>query len=130
MEEIGKACREDGLEIDGESGNLVPDFKNFKKSLYNKRNEVKPVEPKNTDDLNLTDDRYIYTNDAKRYIIFDTNDESRMICFASNIGLEILSKSTEWHSDGTFKSAPRKYKQLYHIHAWYKGLMYLFAKIF
>ena len=130
MEEIGKACREDGLEIDGESGNLVPDFKNFKKSLYNKRNEVKPVEPKNTDDINLTDDRYIYTNDAKRYMLFDTNDESRMICFASNIGLEILSKSTEWHSDGTFKSAPRKYKQLYHIHAWYKGRMYLCAKIF
>ena len=53
-----------------------------------------------------------------------------MICYASNVGLEILSKSTEWHADGTFKSAPRKYKQLYHIHAWYKGHMYLCAKIF
>ncbi len=53
-----------------------------------------------------------------------------MICYASNIGLKILSKSTEWRADGTFKSAPRKYKQFYHIHAWYKGNMYLCAKIF
>ena len=70
------------------------------------------------------------TNDAKRYKLFDTLDNERMICYASNVGLEILSKSAEWHADGTFKSAPRKYKQLYHIHGWYKGHMYLCAKIF
>ena len=51
-----------------------------------------------------------------------------MICYASNIGLEILSISTEWHADGTFKSAPRKYKQLYHIHAWYKAMNNILKK--
>jgi hypothetical protein len=53
-----------------------------------------------------------------------------MTCYASNIGHEILSKSTEWYADGMFKSAPRMYKQLYHIHAWYKGHMYLCVKYF
>ena len=91
---------------------------------------MKPIKPQVTDEINLTDYRFINTNDAKTYKLFDTLDDTRMICYASNIGLEILSKSTEWHADGTFKSAPRKYKQLYHIHAWYKGHMYLCAKIF
>jgi hypothetical protein len=67
---------------------------------------VKPIEPQVTDEKNLTDDRFIYKNEAKRYKLFDTLDDTRMICYASNIGLEILSKSTEWHADGTFKSAP------------------------
>ena len=51
-----------------------------------------------------------------------------MICYASNIGLEILSKSTEWHAVGTFKSAQRKYKQLYLIHAWYKAMNNILKK--
>ena len=36
----------------------------------------------------------------------------------------------ESHADGTFKSNPRKYKQMYLTQAWYKGHMYLCAKIF
>jgi hypothetical protein len=118
LEEVGKSCREDNLEIDDGSAKLIPNYNGFKRSLYRYRNKVKPIEPKVTDEINLTDYRFINTNDAKRYKLFDTLDDTRMICYASNIGLEILSKSTEWHADGTFKSAPRKYKQLYHIHAW------------
>ena len=77
----------------------------------------------------MTDDLYINTNDNKRYKLFDTLDSQRMICYSSNVGLEILSKSKEWHADGTFRSA-RKYKQLYHIHAWLNGHIYLCAKTF
>jgi hypothetical protein len=130
LEEIGKSCRDEGLEINVETAKLIPYFKQMSKTLYTLRKIDKPLEPKETDDIDLTDNRYILTIDAKRYKLFDIKDNERMICYASNVGLEILSKSTEWHADGTFKSAPRKYKQLYHIHAWYKGNMYLCAKMF
>ncbi len=130
LEEIGKSCREDNLEIDVGSVKIIPNYNGFKRSLYRYRNKVKPIEPQVTDEINFTDDRFIYINDAKRYKLFDTLDDTWMICYASIIGLEILLKSTEWHADGTFKSATRKYKQKHHIHTWYKGYIYLCAKIF
>ena len=130
LEEVGKACRDEGLQINTETAKLIPNFKQMSRTLYTLRSQEKPSEPVDTDDIDLTDDKYILTNDMKRYKLFDTLDAQRMICYSSNVGLEILSKSKEWHADGTFKSAPRKYKQVYHIHAWLNGHMYLCAKIF
>ena len=49
------------------------------------RKKDKPLEPKTTDDNDLSDDRYKLTNDGKRYKLFDILDDERMICYASNV---------------------------------------------
>jgi hypothetical protein len=74
LEEIGKSCRDEGLEINVETAKLIPNYKQMSKTLYTLRKIDKPLEPKEIDDIDL--------------------------------------------NKGTFKSAPRKYKQLYHIHTW------------
>jgi hypothetical protein len=76
LEEIGKSCREDNLEIDVGSVKIIPNYNGFKRSLYRYRNKVKPIEPQVTDEINFTDDRFIYINDAKRYKLFDTLDDT------------------------------------------------------
>jgi len=44
LEEVGKSCREDNLEID-DGSKLIPNYNGFKRSLYRYRNKVKPIEP-------------------------------------------------------------------------------------
>ena len=38
--------------------------------------------------------------------------------------MEIFSKATQWHGDGTFKSAPTLFAQNYLIHAWLSDEMW------
>ena len=129
MEEVGRSIREESLNVK-EIANIIPTYKSMSHSLWNMKHANMPKNPVTTDDIELTNDKYVLTNDFKRYKLFDTLDDQRMICYASDIGLDILSKSKEWHADGTFRCAPSKYAQLYLIHGWYKGHMYLCAKIF
>ena len=130
LEEVGKSLREDGLVINTDTVQIIPTYKQLHHTLWNIRHKDTPNLPESTDDINLLNDKYNLTNEGKRYKLYDSLDNHRMVIYSSNIGLEILSKSLEWHADGTFKCAPRKYKQMYLIHAWYKGHMYLCAKVF
>ena len=43
---------------------------------------------------------------------------NRMLIFASIEGLKLLASSPQWHFDGTFKSCPKLFTQIFTIHAW------------
>ena len=64
-----------------------------------------PVLPKTRETIDL-DGQFIITLDGLRFLLFDTEGSYRIIAFASDRQLECLSRSTKWHSDGTFKSSP------------------------
>ena len=46
------------------------------------------------------------------------------MAFASVYQLQILSRATRWHGDGTFKAAPELFSQVYLIHGWYHDEMH------
>ena len=48
-----------------------------------------------------------------------------MLIFASDIGIKILSKSSKWNGDGTFKVVPKPkgFFQLYIIFAYYRNVL-------
>ena len=85
--------------------------------------------PKTREAIEL-DRLHITTLYKKRFLLFDTLGENRIIAYASDYQLEILFKSIRWHADGTFKSAPELFAQLYLIHGWYMGEMHPCAFIF
>ncbi|CAF1044582.1 unnamed protein product [Brachionus calyciflorus] len=70
-----------------------------------------PRLPKEISESSLNLDRFCMTSYSKEFLLFDTVDIDRKIAFASKIQLEILSKSTKWHINGTFKSCPNLYYQ-------------------
>ena len=47
----------------------------------------------------------------------------RILVFASDMGINILSKCDRWHVDGTFHTASKYFGQLYIIQGWYKYRM-------
>ncbi|RMZ94544.1 hypothetical protein BpHYR1_011624, partial [Brachionus plicatilis] len=94
-EEITKTIVENKIEIPN-AAEFVPKFKNIQKTLYNIRLEnVMPNLPKTVQEIYFSEPytKYTFTSNEKRFLLFDTKDDDRIIAFASDIQLEILSRS-------------------------------------
>ena len=81
-----------------------------------------PKLPTKTDEIELSL-KYIMTNYHELFLLFDTKDGDRIICFCSK-NLVCLNLSPEWHIDGTFGTSPYLYYQMYIISALYLGEMH------
>ena len=44
--------------------------------------------------------------------------------------MDCLENSPVWHVDGTFKTSPKLYYQMFNIHAWFRDEMYQCATFF
>jgi hypothetical protein len=101
----------------------IPPFRSMRSTLYNIRIKNLPKLPTDASEIILTEE-YNQTVDKKRFLLFDTNDDDRVIAFCSEDGLDKLSKANQWHIDGTFKAAPSIYYQLIIVHAYDHGNMF------
>ena len=86
--------------------------------MYDQRAKTLPKLPQTTDDIQL-DDTFSKTSYGDFFLLFDTKDGDRIICYASRTQLSCLSLSPYLHGDGTFSTSPLLYYQLYIISAWY-----------
>ncbi|CAF0913228.1 unnamed protein product [Brachionus calyciflorus] len=57
---------------------------------------------------------------GERFLLFDKNDQDRVIGLESNRGLEILQSCSQWHADATFKITPDLFYQCLIIHGFYQ----------
>ncbi|KAL5245936.1 hypothetical protein ACI65C_013344 [Semiaphis heraclei] len=64
-------------------------------------------------------EQYKCLSDGSQFLLHDSgvHDDERFIIVGSMTGLRALSMSARWHADGTFKTTPLIFKQLYSIHA-------------
>ena len=60
-----------------------------------RRRQDTPKLPANLPAIDIDNDRYRLTSYNRRFILFDTNDEDRIIAHSSNVQLEILSKASK-----------------------------------
>jgi hypothetical protein len=101
-----------------------PDLYSIKSSLYSHKWKNFPPLPHNLDEL-VVPSQLTITEDDKSFLLCDGKvDKERVLIFASRTGLEILSKTTQWHADGTFKSAPQMFLQVYIICGFYKDKIF------
>ncbi|CAF1080751.1 unnamed protein product [Brachionus calyciflorus] len=94
------------LETDEEKKFFVPRFGDIKYGLQKRRSKTRPKLP---DSLRKTILDGIYTktsNKIDKFLIYKPKKKKKL-GFCSKIGLEILSKSSEWHEDGTFHVAAK-----------------------
>lgn len=87
-----------------EAADYAPKYSCKRRTLYNIRHLTIPLLLQTLKDIKLIDTIYSQTIDKKRFLLFDTNDAERIIAFSSDRQLEILSRCTSWHIDGTFRS--------------------------
>lgn len=69
-------------------------------------------------------DKYQKTNKGEQFMLWDSEDEGRIILFATRRHIEFLTSSQEWFVDGTFKIAPPLFCQLFTFHGNINGSYY------
>jgi hypothetical protein len=81
-----------------------------------------PGNPASVADLQLPQ-HLTRTLKDENFLLHDTGteDDKRMLMFATNSNLELLRHSNVWFGDGTFKVVPAIFEQLYTIHALVNG---------
>ena len=61
---------------------------------------------------------YHQTTGGQQFLLFDSgHGEDRIIIFATDENIQLLAESPSWFMDGTFKTAPELFFQLYTIHS-------------
>lgn len=60
---------------------------------------------------------YTQTENQEQFLLFDSGPEdNRILIFSTRRNLQLLARSDHWYADGTFKTAPPLFSQLYTIH--------------
>jgi hypothetical protein len=97
--------------------NLPPSFKSIKSSLYRMRNKIIPQQPPMSTDFELSD-AWKTTKDGRDFILEDNNETDRIIIFGTEEFFKMMCKQTDRNvfMDGTFKSTPTIFAQIYTIH--------------
>lgn len=96
----------------------MPSLESLKKNIRNARREARRPLPKPNSLTGLIIPKGLQiTHKGDPFLMSDTGDDSdRMLIFGTEQNLKLLSKSTCWFADGTFKTVPPPFSQLYVIH--------------
>ena len=101
----------------------LPTPQNLKRNIRNARNVVAqaPANPVSLLELSIPS-KYRITHSNEPFLLFDSDDGSdRIIIFSTLRNLQLLSNTSNWYADGTFKTAPPLFNQLYSIHGIVNG---------
>lgn len=81
----------------------------------NRENRPIPL-PLDLEDL-VIPDQYRVTNSGAEFLLFDSGPEvDRVLIFSTRNNLRMLRQSRHWYADGTFKTVPNLFGQMYTIH--------------
>ncbi len=62
--------------------------------------------------------QYQQLDNGEQFLLFDSGPgHDRILIFSTGDNLHLLSQSAQWLADGTFKTAPGIFAQVYSIHA-------------
>lgn len=100
----------------------IPDVVNIKQTLVRHRAKEAPPNPRVIDELEYIPRKYSVTKTGETFLLYDSqNDEDeeldcgRIIIYATEENLRNLFRCLLWTVDGTFKSSPLIFYQLFTI---------------
>ena len=107
-------------EYDQGSAVKLPKLNSLKQTVRRARKRAAnvPPEPNSLNCLELPP-YYCKTDKGQRFLLYDSGVDSgnlRILIFGTESNLEILNTSSVWLADGTFKTVPSLFYQLYVIH--------------
>ena len=109
----------DSLETETESTVIkLPKLHSLKRTVRRERqtNNAAPVQPESLQDLVLPPE-YQITTKGENFMLYDSGPGIQwIIIFGTMRNVEMLNASQIWLADGTFKTAPVLFSQVYTIH--------------
>ena len=97
----------------------LPKLDSLKRTIQRQRvrQQAAPVQPATLEQLTLPEE-YKQTSKGEQFLLYDSGPVSqRILIFGTQRNLEMLQLSSVWLADGTFKTAPSLFTQVYVIHA-------------
>ncbi|PSN39509.1 hypothetical protein C0J52_21142 [Blattella germanica] len=100
----------------------MPDRQNIKRMINLQQNRNRPVVPRSILDVNINHP-YNVTKSNEQFLLYDSGRENsdRLLIFSTGNNMRLLAASDIILSDGTFKSVPPQFMQLYTVHGIYMG---------
>ncbi|CAF1154928.1 unnamed protein product [Rotaria sordida] len=108
-EEVKKFRRENG------SAATIPVFDSWKSTLYSVRKSILPPVPTLLSSIEIPRDMH-FNNTNQPFLFYNSPTPHKVIAFASEPALKILSENHHWNADGTFRTSPALFTQAYYIH--------------
>lgn len=106
-------------DLDEGAGALLPNISDIRRVLRKQRVAVAQPEPQpqNAREMEIPE-RYRQTIRGELFLQYDSGlgDENRILVFSTQRNLELLEHCDQWFADGTFKTVPQIFFQLYTIH--------------
>lgn len=94
----------------------LPSRDALRQSINRTRSSGLPKEPESLDDL-IIPENLTKTLDGIDFLVRDSViDEDRVLLFTTVVNIRYLAQSPFWIMDGTFKTVPTLFRQLYTIH--------------
>uniref|UniRef100_A0A915KTW0 Uncharacterized protein n=1 Tax=Romanomermis culicivorax TaxID=13658 RepID=A0A915KTW0_ROMCU len=96
----------------------MPSISSLKRTAQHVRQrQNRPIAlPANLIDLQIPN-QYSTTLASAPFLLYDSGPEPyHMLIFSTAANMQLLSESQHWYGDGTFKTAPLLFEQLYTIH--------------
>jgi len=104
----------------------LPKVKSLKKTIQNVRKVGCDVPLINTKDRAtvIIPSAITQLQDGQQFLLHDSgNHQDRFLIFSTQRNLDYLSQSKDWYLDGTFKSSPALFDQVFIIHGNLKNLL-------
>lgn len=103
----------------------MPQIRALKRTVQRVRhreNKFLPT-PAQLEDLNIPQE-YRMTLSGQQFLLYDSGsaDSSRFLIFSTRRNLELLEFQKHWYCDGTFKTAPALFVQLFTIHGLHQNV--------
>ena len=97
----------------------LPKLDSLKRTIQRERAHMlaAPVQPTSLDQLALPDE-YQKTAKGEQFLLYDCGaaDAERFLIFGTQTNLQMLQSSMCWLADGTLKTAPALFAQVYVVH--------------
>lgn len=100
------------------SAGRLPNVSSVRRTIRNIRatHNAAPAVPHSRQDL-VIPDAYKQTSNGENFLQFDSGIAgSRILIFGTERSLNVLERSEHWFMDGTFKTVPHLFAQLYTVH--------------
>ena len=111
-----------------EVAQMMPERRTLKRQVNRWQNEERPPLPGDLRNIVIVPP---YDKNAKneRFLLYDSGveDEDRLLIFASDWAIEKLCHCDMMFCDGTFKTVPEQFAQLFTIHGKYRNFVFPFV---
>ena len=115
------------VDISDGAASIIPPMRTIRRCIRRYRQSVgipHPI-PLGSSEMDIPEGLKLTTH-GEQFLLFDSGkgSSSRMLIYSTQTNLDLLHRSELWFADGTFKTVPEIFYQLYTIHAFSNGRVF------